>query len=165
MHARGDVATPPLPIGGEESSATRRRDVRQWSPCRHCWETIARCIVERATRDAKHLDVPLSVCRDCDKRPAHQRWGSRWQTDRNVVHQLLTTPHIHNTGHVHRIMPWHKSMRVRLTAKLSADDGMVDERTGTVMNIELCESDAADVPAHFARVQLDYMPNGVWVLC
>ncbi len=39
------------------------------------WENISRSIVERATRDAKRLDVPLIFCRACDKRPAHQRWG------------------------------------------------------------------------------------------
>ena len=127
------------------------------------WETIARCIVERATRDAKHLDVPLIFCRACDKRPAHQRWGSKSQTERNLVHQLLTTPNIHNTGHLHGILPLHEGMRIRLTTKLSADDGLVNERTGTVMKIDLRESDAAKVPGHFSRIQLDYMPYGVWV--
>ena len=105
--------------------------------CRHFWETIARCIVERATRDAKHLDVPLIFCRACDKRPAHQRWGSRSQAERNLVHQLLTTPNIHNTGHLRGILPLHEGMRVRLTSKLSANDGLANERTGTAMKTDL----------------------------
>ena len=32
------------------------------------------------------------------------------------------------------------------------------------MKIDLREPDAAKVPAHYARVQLDHMPYGVWVL-
>ena len=55
-------------------------------------------------------------------------------------------------------------MRVRLTGKLSAIDGLVNERTGTVMKIDLREPDAAKVPGHFARIQLEFMPLGVWVL-
>ena len=102
------------------------------------WEIIARCIVERAARDAKHFDVPLIFCRACDKRPAHQRWGSRSQAERDLVHQLLTTPNIHNIGHLHGILPLHEGMRVRLTSKLSANDGLVNERTGAVMDIDLC---------------------------
>ena len=120
--------------------------------------------MERATRDAKRLDVPLIFCRACDKRPAHQRWSSRSQTERNLVHQLLSTPNIHNTGHLHGILPLHAGPRLRLTTKLSAYDGLVNERTGTVMKIDLRESDEAKVPGHFARVQLEYMPYGVWVL-
>ena len=127
------------------------------------WETIARCIVERATRDAKRLDVPLIFCRACDRRAGHQRWGSKSAEERNVVHQLLSTPNIHNTGHLHGILPLHVGMQVRLTTKLSAADGLVNERTGTVMKLDLRESDEAKVPGHFARIQLDYMPYGVWV--
>ena len=128
-----------------------------------CWENIARSIVERAIRDAKRLDVPLIFCRACDQRPGHQRWGSKSKTERDLVHQLLTTPNIHNTGHLHGILPLHEGMRVRFTSKLSPVDGLVNERTGTAMKIDLHESDMNKLTDHFARIQLEYMPLGVWV--
>ena len=55
-------------------------------------------------------------------------------------------------------------MRVCLARKLRATDGIVNGRTGTVMKIDLRDSDEAKVPEHFARVKLEYMPYGVWVL-
>ena len=55
----------------------------------------------------------------------------------------------------------HVGMQVRLTTELSAYDGLVNERTGTVMKIDLRDSDEAKVPGHFARVQLEHMPYGV----
>ena len=60
-------------------------------------------------------------------------------------------------------------MRVRLTTKLSAIDGLVNERTGTVMKIDLHRSepfltDPKLRTRHFKRIQLEYMPLGVWVL-
>ena len=116
------------------------------------WESIARSIVERATRDAKRLDVPFIFCRACDQRPAHQRWGSRSKTERDLVHQLLTTPNIHNTSHLHGILPLHEGMRVRFTSKLSPVDGLVNERTGTAMKIDLHESDMNKLTDHFARI-------------
>ena len=61
------------------------------------WGNISRSTVERALRDARRLDVPLIFCQACDQRLAHQRWGSKSQTERDIVHQLLTTTNIHKT--------------------------------------------------------------------
>ena len=122
------------------------------------WENIARSIVERAIRDATRLDVPLIFWHACDQRPAHQRWGSRSQTERDIVHQLLTTTNIHKTGHLHGILPLHEGMRVRLTTKISAVDGLVNERSGTVQKIDLHDVDTAKLTDHFARIHLEYMP-------
>ena len=64
------------------------------------------------------------------------------------MHQLLTTPNISSTGHLHGILPLHEGMRVRRTRKLSANAGIVNESTDTVMNIDMHESDAAQLPQH-----------------
>ena len=128
------------------------------------WENIARSIVERATRDAKRLNVPLIFCRACDQRPVHQRWGSQTKTERDIVHQLLTTVNMHKTGHLHGILPLHAGMRVRLTTKISAVDGLVNERCGTVQKIDLHDDDTGKLTDHFARIRLDYMPRGAWIL-
>ena len=92
------------------------------------WENIARSMMERAMRDANRLDVPLIFSQACDKRPVSQRWGKRSETERRVVHELLTTVNVHKTGHLHGLLPMHEGMRMRLLCKVSAVDGLVNER-------------------------------------
>ena len=55
-------------------------------------------------------------------------------------------------------------MRVRLTTKISAVDGLVNERSGTIQKIDLHDVDTAKLTDHFARIRLEYMPRGAWVL-
>jgi hypothetical protein len=47
--------------------------------------------------------------------------------------ERLTITNIHNTGHLHGILPLHVGMKVRLTAKLCASRGLVPDAEGTVV--------------------------------
>ena len=48
--------------------------------------------------------------------------------------------------------------------KLSAADGLVNERSGIIQKLDLHDDDAAKLTDHFARIQLEYMPRGAWIL-
>ena len=127
------------------------------------WENVARSMVERAHRDAKKLDVPLIVIQAADRRPLHQQWRKGSDTENRVVHQLLTAANVHKTGHLHGLFHCHEGMRVRLLQKLSAADGLVSERQGTIVHIDLHVADQASVVQGYQRVKLKHMPHGIWV--
>ena len=57
----------------------------------------------------------------------------------------------------------HEEMEVRLTQKLSAIDGLVNERRGIVKKIVLDPADEAKVQDGYHLPHLQYMPKGVWV--
>ena len=131
------------------------------------WENIARSMVERAIRDAQELDVPLFFAQACDKRPdSGVPWKSKSAQDNRTVHEILTTVNVHKTGHLHGFLPVHEGMKMRLLTKLSATDGLVNERQCTVIKIIPHEKEFDDdrpVPTHFDRVNLKYMLRGIWV--
>ena len=84
-----------------------------------------------------------------------QRWGQESKTEKAVVHELLSTVNVHKTGHLHGLLPIHEGMRMRLLCKLSAVDGLVNERPCTVVKI-VPHKDEAEIPQHYHEVKLQY---------
>ena len=48
---------------------------------------------------------------------------------------------IHNTGHVHGVLPAHVGMRVRFTQKINASAGLVQEQKGSIVEFVFEPSD------------------------
>ena len=65
------------------------------------WETLARWIPQRARRDASDLGVPLVFL---------QAVGECNTIDVQAARRLLNVPNIHNTGHIHGVLPVHVCM-------------------------------------------------------
>jgi len=130
------------------------------------WENIARSMVERSVRDAQELDVPLYFSQACDKLPGSgSAFKSSDQEQQRINREILLEVNVHNTGHLHGILPVHVGMKMRLLTKLSAADGLVNERLCTVVKIVPHEDEFDQdrpVPTHFTRVQLKYMLRGIW---
>ena len=74
---------------------------------------------------------------------------------------LLRHWNIHDTAHLHTLLPAHVGQRVRLTEKISADYRLVQEAEGTVMHIVLDREET--VNAGSGEVSLKYCPVGIWV--
>ena len=67
------------------------------------WETLARWIPQRARRDARELGVPLVFLQAVDECNT---------IDKEQAVKLLNVPNIHNTGHIHGVLPLHVGMEV-----------------------------------------------------
>ena len=96
------------------------------------WETLARQIPQRAQRDALSLGVPLVFLQSVDECNS---------IDRDAAQRLLNVPNIHNTGHMHGVLPCHIGMRVRFTVKFNSKLGLVQEQRGTIVDILFKEED------------------------
>ena len=98
------------------------------------WENIARSMVERAHRDARELDVPLFCLQAAD-----QRHKKRTATlEKELTHQLLTKPNLHNTGKLQGMLLLHESMTVRLTDVLAPKHALVKDKLGMVPSKSIC---------------------------
>ena len=74
---------------------------------------------------------------------------------------LLRHWNIHETGHLHTLLPAYVGQRVRLTEKISADHRLVQEAEGTVVHIVLDPEECLE--AESGEVALKYCPVGIWV--
>jgi hypothetical protein len=126
------------------------------------WENIARSMVERAHRDARELDVPLFCLQAAD-----QRHKKRTATlEKELTHQLLTKPNLHNTGKLQGMLLLHESMTVRLTDVLAPKHALVKDKLGMVLKIDLHHRDKErldNLPRGFRQFFPEYMAKGVWV--
>jgi hypothetical protein len=96
------------------------------------WETLARQIPQRAQRDAFSLGVPLVFMQAVDECNS---------IDRDAAQRLLNVPNIHNTGHIHGVLPCHIGMRVRFTVKFNSKLGLVQEQRATIVDILFKDED------------------------
>jgi hypothetical protein len=120
------------------------------------WETIARWIPRRAQLDAKKLGKPL-VFLQCVDEAAGMDDTTAWR--------LLNQYNIYKTGKMHGVLPVHEGMRLRLTEKVDADLGLVQESTGTVVEIAFHPTDQQryeNMPAG-AIFRPDHLPAGMWL--
>ena len=131
------------------------------------WENIARSMVERSVRDAQELDVPLYFSQACDKiAGCPSAFKGADQEHLRKHREILLETNVHNTAHLHGILPVHVGMKMRLLSRLSAADGLVNERQCTVVKIVPHEDEFdqdCPMPTHFKRVHLKYMLRGIWV--
>ena len=120
------------------------------------WETLARWITKRSRRDARVLEVPLVWLQAADE----------CQTlDKAAYCRLLNIANIYNAGKIHGVLPAHVGMRVRLTGKLNAAYGLVQEQRATIVDFVFHEDDSIRYrqagPGELFRPKR--MPTGIWL--
>ena len=126
------------------------------------WENIARSIVERATRDAKELNVPLFCLQAADQR--HRTRDNA--LEEKLTHQLLTVPNPHRTGKLQGMLLLHENMVVCLSDVLAPHLGLVKDKAARVVKIDLHHKDEQklkNLPAGLRHFAPEYMAKGVWV--
>jgi len=120
------------------------------------WETLARWMPLRARREARAMRVPL-VCLQ-----AYDQCNS---VDREAAKRLLNVPNIHNTGDMHGAFLCHRGMCVRLTKKLNATVGLVQNQTALIVEFVFEQSDAqryrSTLPGEMFRPR--FLPAGIWL--
>ena len=98
------------------------------------WETLSRQIPQRAQRDAKALGVPLVFLQAIDECNS---------INADAARRLLNVPNVHNTGHIHGVLPSHVGMRVRFNIKYNSTLGLVTAQKGTIVDFLFKEEDRA----------------------
>jgi hypothetical protein len=120
------------------------------------WETLARQIPPRAQRDARRMGVPVVFLQSVDECNS---------IDRNAAQRLLNVPNMHNTGHMHGVLPSHVGMRVRFAVKLNSKLGLVQEQKGTIVEFLFKDEDKERynqcLPGELFRPR--YQPAGIWL--
>ncbi len=124
------------------------------------WESISRSIVERSFRDAIKLNVPLYCLQAADKRVALKSKKHEEQ----VTHTLLTTPNIHKTGQLCGMLVVHVGMCLRLSDVLSPRSGLVKDKLGKAVAVQLHDHDQRRLdmlPAGYCLFSPEYMAQGI----
>ena len=122
------------------------------------WDTVARCMMQRAIRDAKALNQVLYLLQAADT--------SKPLMPRSLAAKLANTVNPAKTGGLHGMLPLHIGMHVRLLEHLDVAKGLVKDAEGTVVHVEVNPADADEVesarrerrPAYLRRV-----PQGIWL--
>ena len=126
------------------------------------WENIARNMVARAHRDAQQLDVPLICLQAADQRHARKNKT----IDKQLTHQLLTVPNPHCTGKLQGMLLVHENMIVRLSDVLAPHLGLVKDKMGMVVKVDLHHEDQERLRHRepgFCHFVPEYMAKGFWV--
>ena len=102
------------------------------------------------------MSVPLVCCQCADESNT---------MDAAVGARFLNVYNIHQTGHMHGIFPAHIGMRVRLTQKINATLGLVQEQRATIVDIVFHPQDAENYrrarPGELFRPR--FLPAGFWL--
>ena len=102
------------------------------------------------------MKVPLVFCQAADECRT---------MDRDTASRFLNVFNIHHTGHMHGVFPAHIGMRVRLTQKINATLGLVQEQKATIVDIVMHPSDDARyrlaLPGTIFRPR--FLPAGFWL--
>ena len=126
------------------------------------WENLSRSISERSFRDAKKLDVQLYSLQAADQRASYKNK----RHDDIVTHSVLAVPNIHNTGRLHGVLLVHIGMIVRLSNVMAPKLGLVKDKLGKVLKVELHEHDQMrfnTLPAGYHLFVPQFMAKGIWV--
>lgn len=123
------------------------------------WHAVIRFFFARARREARLLSVPLFWIQAADDIKGFDAQPKEEQE--KVLKALLRNWNIHDTAHLHTLLPAYPGQRVRLTEKISADHRLVQEAEGTVVQIVLDVQEIIDVSR--GEVALQYCPQGIWV--
>ena len=89
------------------------------------WETLSRWMCTRAPRSARRLGVPLVFLQAADECNT---------IDKAAAQRLQNVPNMHNTGHIHGVLPSHVGMRIRIMVKVNSKMGLVQEQKGTIVD-------------------------------
>ena len=102
------------------------------------------------------MQVPLVFCQAADECRT---------MDRDTAARFFNVYNIHHTGHMHGVFPVHIGMRVRLTQKINATLGFVQEQKATVVSIVMHPSDDTRYrlasPGSIFRPR--FLPAGFWL--
>jgi hypothetical protein len=120
------------------------------------WEALSRWISQRSRRDARELGVPLVFLQAADECNT---------IDRDAAQRLLNVPNMHNTGHIHGVLPAHVGMRVRFTSKVNSQLGLVQEQRATIVDFLFKDEDRVRYNACRAGelFRPRYLPAGIWL--
>ncbi len=115
------------------------------------WHSVMLFFFARARREAKLFSVPLFWCQAADDIK-----GLAAQTAEDQAHilkGLLRNWNIHDTAHLHTLLPTYPGQRVRLTEKMSPDHRFVQESEGTVICTIPDPAEAQDLMQESATLQ------------
>ena len=123
------------------------------------WETVARWMMMRATRDASTLGTPLFLIQAADETepamPVH------------VAKKLMNKANPKDTGSMHGMLAAHLGMRVRLLEALDVSRGLVKDAEGEIAHIVCHPCDQECMDAALAdgagTIYLKHLPLGIWV--
>ena len=123
------------------------------------WDTVARWMVMRATRDAVALREPLFIVQAAD--------ASSPPMPAVAAAKLMTKANPKNTGGLHGILPVHRGMQIRLLEALDLEHGLVKDAEGQIVDIVVNPLDQEAVDTAFAnglsQIYLRHLPFGFWV--
>ena len=120
---------------------------------------MVRFFFARARREARLLSVPLLWIQAADDIKGFDAQPKKEQE--KILKALLRHWNIHDTAHLHTLLPAYPGQRVRLTEKISGDHRLVQEAEGTVVHIVPDPQENLDVSR--GEVALQYCPQGIWV--
>ena len=83
------------------------------------------------------------------------------EEQQKLLKSLLRQRNIHDTAHLHTLLPLYVGQRVRLTEKLSAEHRFVQEAEGTLICVVTDPDESQDLTQ--GEVALRYCPQGCWV--
>ena len=120
------------------------------------WETLSRWINQRCKRDAVELQVPLVFLQAADECNT---------IDRDAAQRLLNVPNMHNTGHIHGVLPAHIRMRVRFAIKVNSQLGLVQEQRATIVDFVWKDEDRVryNLCAAGQLFRPRFLPAGIWL--
>ena len=124
------------------------------------WETVARWMRMRATRDAAALNTPLFLIQSADTSTPPMPMAD--------AAKLMNKASPRDTGGMHGLIAVHVGMRIRFLEALDLSNGLVKDSEGDVVEIVVNPLDAEKVTKAFEErsetpVYLEYLPLGFWV--
>lgn len=126
------------------------------------WDTVSRCINERCHRDAQRLNCVLYCLQAADKR--HRRADVK--KDELITHQLLTVANPHKTGRLPGMLLLHEGMCVRLSDVICAEYGLVKDKLGEVVSVQLHHRDQKHLDSltpGYRTFAPEFLARGVWI--
>ena len=123
------------------------------------WHAAVRFFYARARREAKLFGVALLWCQAADDIKGLDAQPATEQA--KMMKALMRHWNIHDTGHLHTLLPLYSGQRVRLTEKISPEHRIVQETEGTI--IFVVPHPAETIIRSSGEVALRYCPIGAWV--
>ena len=123
------------------------------------WHAVVRFFYARARREAQLFAVPLLWCQAADdiKGLDVQSSGEKAK----IVKALMRHWNIHDTAHLHTLLPLYSGQRVRLTEKMSPEHRIVQETEGTLISV-VPDPAKRELPST-GEVAMAYCALGAWV--
>ena len=120
------------------------------------WASLARMMNRRTIVDASRCGQVLVMLQSADV---------CLDLDRDALLRFLNQPNPHRTGLMHGVLPCYLGMPIRFLAKMDAEEGLVQDTTGTIMDIEFHSADRARfltaTPGDIFVPR--FLPSGLWV--